>query len=192
MRHCSTQFGCFHINEYLCVFRIQPSNLHELLHWVICSCTCGITLVRLYVLHFLSYSYDAYRVYGISALCEYDKKWNTSKSTIRIHICENRSLNVVICGYQWLKPEFYDTGRLPKRNRSGWVCDQKRMDTAMSHVPRIWNMGGGEIPTILSVYQRSVCSGVMLRRGRLLSFIVKYHQIVWERLVPDIIFWIPF
>ena len=82
MRHWAIGFVCFHINKYSCIFRIQPSDLHsckwlyEVIHLVTCanrSCICGITLVRLHVFHFLSYSLKHTWNLGFWCVCECDK-----------------------------------------------------------------------------------------------------------------------
>jgi len=71
-----------------------------------CSCTCVIMLIclQLHVLHFLSYSHSAYHVYGISALWEYDKKWNPSKCTSVIpHVrCVNATKWITQCNDSWV------------------------------------------------------------------------------------------
>jgi len=61
MRHCGLRFVCFHINEYPCVFRIQPSDSHESLHW-------AIRLIAYAVAHVESCSY-IYTCYISCRIC---------------------------------------------------------------------------------------------------------------------------
>ena len=130
MRHCSVRFVCFHINEYPCVFRIQPSDSDELLHWAIRFVTYGVARVKsrscVYMCYISCRIHIIHTVYMESRLYT-----NTTRNGTHLNVRawfhmrdyrmrQNGSLNGVwFVGIDDWNLNFTTQAGFPKGNRSG-------------------------------------------------------------------------